>query len=123
MKILLDTNAILWLLIEHPRVASLLDTEELRISPVSLLEIQYLFEVGRLQFAGDGSLQNIRDDDRWQLDSPSCENLFKSAMGLSWTRDPFDRLLVAHAALRGWRFATGDRHLKAHLQESEQLPL
>jgi PIN domain nuclease of toxin-antitoxin system len=34
------------------------------------------------------------------------------------TRDPFDRLIVAHARVRKWRLATGDggflRHLRAH---------
>jgi PIN domain nuclease of toxin-antitoxin system len=30
---------------------------------------------------------------------------------VGWTRDPFDRLLVAHAFYRGWRLATGDHDL------------
>jgi len=42
---------------------------------------------------------------------------FDTALGLGWTRDPFDRLLVAHAQLRGWRLATGDTALLARLPE------
>src|SRR5262245_31273643 len=30
---------------------------------------------------------------------------------IGWTRDPFDRLLVAHARLRGWRIATSDSEM------------
>jgi len=44
-------------------------------------------------------------------------------MALSWTRDPFDRLLVAHARLRGWRLATADTTLLAHLPDRERLAL
>ncbi len=41
------------------------------------------------------------------------------AIDLSWTRDPFDRLLVAHARLRGWRFATADAALLKRLERRE----
>jgi PIN domain nuclease of toxin-antitoxin system len=44
-------------------------------------------------------------------------DLFDAAVDLSWTRDPFDRLIVAHARLRGWRLATGDRVILAELPE------
>jgi len=37
-----------------------------------------------------------------------CEG---AALDLSWTRDPFDRLIAAHARLRGWRLATADETL------------
>ena len=40
---------------------------------------------------------------------------FSQAVGVRWTRDPFGRLIVAHAQLRGWRLATGDTALAAKL--------
>jgi PIN domain nuclease of toxin-antitoxin system len=42
------------------------------------------------------------------LDDPPAVDWFGRALDIGWTRDPFDRLLVAHAALRAWRLATGD---------------
>jgi PIN domain nuclease of toxin-antitoxin system len=42
------------------------------------------------------------------VDDPSSATLFKAAAHLAWTRDPFDRLIVGHAQLRGWRLATSD---------------
>jgi PIN domain nuclease of toxin-antitoxin system len=39
------------------------------------------------------------------------------------TRDPFDRLLVAHARLRGWRLATADNQLVKRLGPSERVEL
>ena len=38
-------------------------------------------------------------------------------------RDPFDRLLVAHARLRGWRVATGDGPILDRLGPSERFEL
>jgi PIN domain nuclease of toxin-antitoxin system len=34
---------------------------------------------------------------------------------LAWTRNPFDRIIVAHALVRGWRLATADRVILEHL--------
>jgi PIN domain nuclease of toxin-antitoxin system len=41
----------------------------------------------------------------------------------SWTRDPFDRLILAHVRVRRCRLATGDSTLLAHLRPLERLEL
>lgn len=122
--ILLDTNAVIWALAEDPRAAGLLASgRSLRISPVSLLEMRFLVEVGRLDPVPGHSVEEIVDDPRWDLDSPSSARLFTAALDLEWTRDPFDRLLVAHARYRRWRLATGDRFLIERLPEEDVLEL
>lgn len=122
--ILLDTNAVVWSLGDHPRAAPLFTGgRHLRLSPVSLLEIRFLIEVGRLELAAGRSVAEIAEDPRWTLDSPSSARLFTVALDLDWTRDPFDRLLVAHARYRRWRLATGDRLLKERLPERALLSL
>jgi PIN domain nuclease of toxin-antitoxin system len=122
--ILLDTNAVLWALAGDRRAAPLFaHGGPLRLSPVSLLEIRFLVEVGRLELAPGRSVAEIADDDRWRLDSPSSARLFAAALDLDWTRDPFDRLLVAHARYRRWRLATGDGHLQERLPADALLPL
>ena len=114
--ILLDTNAVIWLLHGHRRTQALAASgERLYLSPVSVLELQFLIEVGRMQLAKDRTLQDVANDPRWQLDSPPSDALFSAALSLSWTRDPFDRLLVAHAQHRRWTLATGDGQLKTQL--------
>jgi PIN domain nuclease of toxin-antitoxin system len=54
-------------------------------------------------------------DSRWLLDDPPSAMWFSQAVEVDWTRDPFDRLIVAHAGLRGWRLATGDKALASKL--------
>ena len=118
--ILLDTNAVIWLTTEHKRAQTLVGTaERLYLSPVSLLELKFLVEVGRLELTPGGTLSDIARDSRWTLDSPSSSVLFGAALELDWTRDPFDRLLVAHARCRRWKLATGDGFLKTQLREGE----
>jgi len=117
--ILLDTSAILWILAGHRRARRLQEeTARLYMSPVSMLELKYLVESGRLRETPGRSVKDVADDPRWQLDSPSSERLFTAALDVVWTRDPFDRLIAAHALLRRWRIATGDRHLLAQLPKN-----
>ncbi len=77
------------------------------VSPATLLELQFLEESGRLRLP-KGNPQVLAVDDRWVLDDPPAASWFAIALELSWTRDPFDRLIAAHARLRGWRLATAD---------------
>jgi PIN domain nuclease of toxin-antitoxin system len=123
--ILLDTNALIWLEGKHAR-ARLLTRRPmtLYVSPASLLELQLLAELGRLRFrSGTFGLAGLMDDVRWTVDDPPAAEWFRQAWDLGWTRDPFDRLIVAHARLRGWRVATGDAALIAHLPASATVPL
>src|SRR6266849_1044985 len=108
--ILLDTNALLWLYEGHRRSRPLVRwAGRLYASPASLLEIQLLLESGRARLRRGMAVTALTDDGRWLLDEPSSAAWFTRALDLGWTRDPFDRLLVAHAGLRGgdWRPATG----------------
>jgi PIN domain nuclease of toxin-antitoxin system len=113
--ILLDTNALIWLEQGHPRARPLTkDRRRLYLSPASLLELQFLQETGRVRIDA-ASVSTIAQDDRWLLDDPPAASWFLRAADLVWTRDPFDRLIAAHAMLRRWRLATGDAELASQL--------
>lgn len=121
--ILLDTNALIWLEQGHRRARVLTGkARRLYVSPASLLELQFLFEAGRINLRG-GSLSAVVSQDRWLVDDPPAAAWFDAALGLSWTHDPFDRLLVAHAQLRGWRLATSDVALLKRLPSTGRLEL
>jgi PIN domain nuclease of toxin-antitoxin system len=109
--ILLDTHAMIWLDRSHPRARALTrSTQRLHISPATLLELQFLEEAGRIRLP-KGDPHSVAIDDRWTLDDPPAAAWFAAALDLSWTRDPFDRLIAAHARLRKWRLATADATL------------
>jgi PIN domain nuclease of toxin-antitoxin system len=108
---LLDTNAVIWLLNGHRRTRQLERLARLYLSPASILEMQFLLESGRLRLTTGVTLAAALADDRWALDEPAPGRWFTAAAALSWTRDPFDRLIAAHARVRGWRVATSDNLL------------
>jgi PIN domain nuclease of toxin-antitoxin system len=112
--ILLDTNALLFLLTEHRR-ARPLRRHELAMSPLSLLELKMLEEVGRARFLTRVPPEAFMSDPRWVWDDLGLQTLIASALDITFTRDPFDRLLAAHAMARGWRLATADSVLIEHL--------
>jgi PIN domain nuclease of toxin-antitoxin system len=121
--ILLDTNAVIWLDQDHARTRPLLrGHKRLYISPATILELQFLEEVGRIRLLS-GDVTSLTEDERWVLDDPPAASWFSAAVPLTWTRDPFDRLLAAHAELRGWRLATGDARLLEHLGTRRGLAL
>ena len=111
--ILLDTNALIWLLAGHKRARRLPQRARLYASPVSLLELRYLDEIGRIRLKT--TIDAVGDDGRFAIDDPSSTALFRAAADLPWTRDPFDRLIVGHSAMRGWRLATSDSRMIEHL--------
>jgi PIN domain nuclease of toxin-antitoxin system len=121
--ILLDTNALIWLDTRHRRARPLTaHPEPLVISPATVLELQFLAESGRLRLPRSG-VEAILQDDRWTVDDPPAAAWFARAAEESWTRDPFDRLIVAHARLRRCRIATGDTAILDRLRPSERFTL
>jgi len=82
---------------------------------VSLLELQYLAEIGRLDLLdATGLEETLGQDVRFVIDEPPLLPLIRQALALSWTRDPFDRLLVAHSLTRRVALCTTDRTIRAH---------
>lgn len=121
--ILLDTSALLWLESGHRRSRPLLKAgRALYVSPMTMLELQVLHEAGRFRLES-GTVARFFDDDRWLLDDPPAARWFEASLSISWTRDVFDRLIVAHARVRGWRLATADSLILENLRESERFEL
>jgi PIN domain nuclease of toxin-antitoxin system len=121
--ILLDTNALIWIAVGHARSRPLLKRRDrLYVSPASLLELQIVQESGKVRLQ-DATAAWVVEDDRWLVDEPPAVPWFLEAAEVGWTRDPFDRLLVAHARLRHWRLATADARLLGRLGPMEFVEL
>lgn len=118
--IYLDTHVVVWLhasgerLLSEAGIRRIEAADEIRISPMVRLELQYLFEIGRV--AQPASL--VLDALQATLGLRTCDAPFpavaRAAERESWTRDPFDRMIVAQAALREAPLLTKDRTLHEH---------
>ena len=85
--------------------------------------MQFLSETGRIRLRRGATISQLADDEEWLVDDPPSAEWFEEAVQLGWTRDPFDRLIVAHARVRGWRLATADRALIDRLGSRACIPL
>jgi PIN domain nuclease of toxin-antitoxin system len=74
-----------------------LEAEPLAISPVVELELGYLHEVGKTTAPAEAVLRELGARLGLVVDEISASLLFRAATAITWTRDPFDRLLVAQA--------------------------
>lgn len=116
MTTLLDTHFLLWLVLDLARVGDFPWLDRYRpwgVSPVSLLEIQFLSEVERLEVRQPEFTEAISRDPRFTLDEVPLVPLVEKALPMSWTRDPFDRLLAAHSEARRVPLCTLDRTMRA----------
>ena len=102
----LDTQIVVWLAEANlaklsQRALSLIQTADLRISPVALLELQYLYEIKRIVVTPQEILVKLNTEVGLTLCDHPFPIIAEVALGESWTRDPFDRLIVAHAKANG----------------------
>lgn len=121
--ILLDTNALIWLHQGHRRARPLDTFSRLFASPATILELQVLAESGRLRLRRGLTPAAAMIDQRWAIDEVPSTRWCTVATEIGWTRDPFDRLIVAHARLRGWKLATADGVVLDHLSPGESVAL
>ena len=116
----LDTNVVAWLSQNKVnRISSeahrFLRTAELRISPMVLLELQYLYEIRRTKIpARDVQLKLAHETTVRVCDLP-FSTIVEAAVHESWTRDPFDRMIVANAKANGLAYLiSADAEIAKH---------
>jgi PIN domain nuclease of toxin-antitoxin system len=102
----LDTQVAVWLAEANlaklsPKALTTVQTASLRISPMAVVELQYLYEVRRIIVPPQEILFKLNAE----IGLAVCDHPFpivaEIALGETWTRDPFDRLIVAHAKANG----------------------
>lgn len=82
------------------------------------MELVYLHEVGRVTEPPRAPLAALRRSIGLSVVDVSATDLVDAATGLSWTRDPFDRLIAAHAIVAGVPLVTADRTILEHLPQA-----
>ncbi|MFU8788511.1 MAG: type II toxin-antitoxin system VapC family toxin [Methylobacter sp.] len=116
----LDTHILVWLYQDGATrltplaVRAIEEAEQLLISPMVELELTYLYEISRINCPALNILDSLRRD----IGLETCKQPFAAVVGaaltLDWTRDPFDRLIVAQAAHRASPLLTADQNIREH---------
>lgn len=115
----LDTHVVVWLYANQtgsfsPKALELIESEELAISPMVLLEIQYLNEIGRITAVAPLIYEYLSAAIGLQVSSSPFSEVVLEALSEGWTRDPFDRMIVAHAKLDNAMLLTRDQSIHEH---------
>jgi PIN domain nuclease of toxin-antitoxin system len=106
VTVYLDTNVVVWLAQGtlqriSRRAKSALEQGTLLMSPMVLIELQYLYELHRIQLpARDVQLKVEHEVGIRVCDLPFL-SVASTALDEKWTRDPFDRMIVAQAKTNG----------------------
>lgn len=119
-QLYLDTHILVWLYqdgaarLTSQGVRAVEESEQLLISPMVELELTYLHEIARINCAAVTILDSLRRD----IGLETCKQPFAAVVGaalaLNWTRDPFDRIIVAQAAHRESLLLTADQNIREH---------
>jgi PIN domain nuclease of toxin-antitoxin system len=119
----LDTHVLVWLhggyLHRFPSsVRTLLEARELEASPMALLELQYLFEIKRTRARAADVLAHLSSSIGLRLAEHPFATVAFAATKQPWTRDPFDRLIVAQAEVAGAALITKDETILANCKHA-----
>jgi PIN domain nuclease of toxin-antitoxin system len=121
--IYLDTHVVAWLYagrtdLLSPRAKAAIERDELLVSPMVTLELEYLHEMDRLKVRADSVMRSLHR----QLGVRVCDLAFSEvigdAVGQRWTRDPFDRVIVAQAGVAGRALVTRDDTTRQHYRRA-----
>lgn len=113
----LDTHVVVWLYDGRTDLIPqgtyrLLEKSEVGISPAVVLELEYLFETRRVTEHSHAYVSDLSSRIGLVVLSDSFEGVAWQAVRETWTRDPFDRLIVAQASMRQVKLVTKDKLIR-----------
>ncbi|MBL4825754.1 MAG: PIN domain-containing protein [SAR324 cluster bacterium] len=122
--IYLDTHVVVRLCAENRikfsnSVENLIEKYEVSISAIVCLELQYLLEIKRIAAKPEKIISNLASSIGLKICDKNFNTIISKAMSLSWTRDPFDRIIVANAAINNSVLITKDQHILEHYENAK----
>ena len=113
-RLYLDTHLLVWLRDGElhkisPRMKTLIEERDLYFSEFVRLELQYLYEIGKLTEPANEIVMHLSAKVGIQSCTLSLPRIIQAALSLRWTRDPFDRLITANASLLNAPLLTCDK--------------
>lgn len=95
-----------------------IEHHELLVSPAAILELEYLHEIGRLQTSAIKLMDALAADLRAKVCGIPFQQIVEQALNEKWSRDPFDRLIVAHAKAGDAALITKDEYIRRHYRRA-----
>ena len=124
MSVYLDTQILIWLgegQVEKltPEASEAIESSDLTISPMVLLELQYLFEIKRVIKPPIALLDQLAALIGLKVSDHPFPAVVQTALFETWTRDPFDRMIVAQARSDGYSgLISADARIQEHYSKT-----
>ena len=115
----LDTHVVVWLFTGETEQLSTdaigaIEQHQLVISPMVQLELSFLHEIGRLTIGGADMIADLERRIGLRRSDLPLDAIVDTAATLTWTPDPFDRLIVPDALVARAALVTKDRTIHDH---------
>jgi PIN domain nuclease of toxin-antitoxin system len=113
----LDTQVLVWLAEGQvaklsPAATAAIEAEDVAISPMVLLELEYLYEIKRIVVQPLALVNQLQIQIGLAVSDASFNAVMHTALFETWTRDPFDRVIVAHARTANSPLVTSDSKIR-----------
>lgn len=100
--------------ISGPALAAI-NEHDLLISPAVLIELNFLYQIGGIVRAPQDLAKQLRMQIGVKVCDHSFPDLAETALFETWTRDPFDLMIVSHAKSNNYSpLITRDEKIRAH---------
>ena len=119
----LDTHVLVWIYSGDvgklsSAAADAVQNDDLLISPMVILELEYLYEIGRAKTPPPKVIETLSNDIGLSICQLPFSAVVESALDQKWVRDPFDRLIVAHASANDAPLITRDQKIRRHYRRA-----
>ncbi len=119
----LDTHVVVWLYAgEMGRFGTetlrILEQQPLVISPMVELELEYLFEIKRISACGRVVVQELINILDLKVSACAFQKVISAATAITWTRDPFDRIITAQAQQEKAVLLTADTQIQENYKKA-----
>jgi len=95
-----------------------IEHNDLLVSPAAILELEYLHEIGRLEPSAAKLMATLNSDLRTKICDIAFPAIVEQALKEKWSRDPFDRLIVAHAKAGNAPLISKDENIRRHYRRA-----
>lgn len=123
MKVYVDTHVLVWIgKGDRENISAdalrALDDNDLVVSPAVVLELELLHEIGRMRISAEKMIATLESQIGLRVCELPFHEVVTQALHESWTRDLFDRLIVANAKAAGAQLVTKDERIRKHYRKA-----
>ena len=121
--IYLDTHIVCWLYSGQLEFLSdnakkIIEDNELLISPMVKLELQYLLEIDRIIVSPNEILNSLQKEVSLKMCDLDFPSIINKSIEINWTRDPFDRIITSQASINNAILITKDHTILSNYSKA-----